>query len=514
MYNFFLLIFPKDAQKKQRFFDWDPSNTINDSYRMGTPSPSCKTLKKSFSVMVLLVCVMVLGIYFSTPGLMAQADQEHKPLEYDVSVKALLVPFIAVDASGKPVYDLSDDELDLYINEDLTKIIYLNRMVFRDAEISAEKEMQPPEDVEKMLLKKKTRLVFIVVDAIFNSAPGLKRSKTIARKLIENCAPQDRIVLLEIQMGGLKYIAGPEPGGKPFLEHLKKLKKNPYRILRWSQSKYDRSAKEGYDEIRWERRTAVDKASKEIVKMWLDAFHQYKNALQTLDEPKVTFLFTEDYLGELREETFMVIEFRRIQEYMKKQIHEGGSVLEKVHVGGLRKRHIIPTVARLHRSTAVYYELFFNPGPKAGEKMNIVIKCKRPGVRINAVGYKGKDKPYQKLGKTLKKVFAVNVACGRSWNRLIGRLHQTSYQKMKREKIANETRIVVNVPIPTEMRNKKVDIFVLRFDDQYQDVDVALEKRMVKDRETITLQSKKEKKYLYFVIIEPNTTYCIFNKVL
>jgi len=472
----------------------------------------CIKSKKRLCVIIVFASVIILTAYFSTPALAAQ-DQEHEPLEYEVAVRALLVPFVAVDASGKPVYDLRDDELELYINEKPTKIIYLHRMVFGDKEISAVEETQPVEDVKGMLTKTETRLVFIIVDALFNSVPGLKRSKAIARKLIENCTPQDRIVLLEIRMGGLKYIAGPEPGGKPFLKYLDKLKKNPHRILMWTESKYDRRDKKDFNEVRDGRGKALMEARRETVKMWLNAFHQYKNALRTIDEPKVTFLLTEDFLGELSNETHMFLEHRRIMEYMQKQIHDGGSVLQKVHVGGLRERHVIPMVNRLNKFTAAYYEVFFNPGLEAGENMNIAIKCKRPGVKINAVGHKEKDKPYQKMSKIQKKLFAVSTACGQGWSRLIGRVHQVSYQKMKTRKIGNETQTVLSVRIPDEIRGKKVDVFSLRFDDKYQDVDVSMEERAADEWETITLESKNEKKNLYFVIVERDTAYCFFNKV-
>ncbi len=339
-----------------------------------------------------------------------------------------------------------------------------------------------------MPVKQVTRLKFLIVDALFSSPQGLKRSKAIARQLIENCAPQDRFVLLEIRLGGLKYIAGPEPGGKKFLEHFEKLRKNPQKLVWWSRPEHPH--RDGYDVERFLMEDAMKNARRDTVKMYRDAFEQFKNALRTIDNPKVTFLLSEGFAGHV-DDSFVksplhhnLLSYKGFEKYMVKEVHDGGSVLQKVHVGGLRSQHTKPLAAWLNKSTAAYYELFFNPGSRAGEKMNIRIKCKRRGVRINAVAYKEKEKPYQKMNKVQKKLFAVSVATGRSYSRILGRVSRSSFKRMKEEKIGNETRVIVQVPIPDAMKDRSVDVFALRFDDKYQDVYVAWSQRMAREWET------------------------------
>jgi hypothetical protein len=482
-------------------------------------------LKKYLEFFFIFLFVFV--TFFSPSPLTAQTDrdqyQEHIPLQYDVPVTALQVPFLAVDSRGRPVFDLKQEEFELEVNGKSVKIQYLYSMAFGDMEMPIEKEKEEAQPAAEVKAKpipvnQVTRLKFIIVDALFNTPLGLKNSKAIARQLIENGAPQDRFVLLEIRLGGLKYIAGPEPGGEKFLEHLDKLRKNPQKLVWWQRSEYTHH--DGLDTERFLMEDGMRNARRDTVKMYLDAFEQFKNALRTIDNPKVTFLLSEGFAGQV-DDSFVknplphrLFSYLGFENDMVKEVHEGGSVLQKVPVSSLRDQYIKPLVAALNESTAAYYELFFNPGPNTGQKMNISIKCKRPGVRINAVGYREKDKPYQKMNKVQKKLFAVSVATGQSYSRILGRVQLSSFEKMKEEKTGNETTVVVRVPIPDDMKGHSIDVFALRFDEKYQDVDVAWSQRMAEEWETVTLPTRKEKKYLYFVIVEPSTAACIYNKIL
>jgi hypothetical protein len=471
--------------------------------------------------------LIVMVVFVSIWGMVGLCvwSQEHKPLEYEVSVKALPVPFVAVDAYGNPVYDLKRDELELYINNKLTKIIYLYGISFGDAEVSREKAAEPkPPPVEVAAIKKfpakgVTRLKFIIVDALFNSNIGLKHAKMVARQLIENGAPQDRFILLEITLGGLKYIAGPEPGGKEFLEHLDKLRTNPQKLLWWERPLNINYKIPYYEKLMMD--DGMRCARRDTVNMYLNAFEQFKNALLTIDNPKVTYLLSEDFY-EHCQDGFMkyfsiqhtLYSYLGFEGYMENQVYDGGSVLERISVRGMRKHQVKSLVTWLNRSASAYYELFFNPIAKLGKQMKIEIKCKRKGVRIKAATHKEREKPYQKMSNVRKKLFAISVAAGRSWSRVLGRVQRSSYETLSVKKIGDETHVTVHVPIPEKMKNRRVDVYALRFDDQFMDTDVTLENRRVTDSETITLPTEKNKKQLFFVIVDPTTAFCIFNKVM
>ena len=69
------------------------------------------------------------------------------------------------------------------------------------------------------------------------------------------------------------------------------------------------------------------------------------------------------------------------------------------------------------------------------------------------------------------------------------------------------------VPIPEEMRNKKADIFLLRFDKTYEHSDISMVNKEIGETEVLEIESRKSKKLLYFVIIEPESTRTIYNRV-
>jgi hypothetical protein len=474
-----------------------------------------KKLKNFVSVMILML------LWISAPGIWSQ---EHDALEYEVSVKALQVPFVAVDAKGNPVFDLKSDELELYVNKKPVNILYLYGLAFGDAEVAGESASaespaaaQPTPAIKPPPVKKVNRLKFIIVDSLFNSNLGLKHAKMIARELIENGAPEDRFVLLEIRLGGLKYIAGPGPGGKDFLQHLTQLRKNPQK-LPWWQRPERRIRADAFDVERYLMEDGMKNARKDTVKMYLDAFEQFQDALRTIDEPKVTYLLSEGFAshtidGFVRSGHHNMISYKGFEGDMVKKVHDGGSVLKRVPVGKLMPHQTGFAARWLNRSTAAYYEVFFNPGADAAGDLNIEIKCKRKGVRIDAVGHKEKEKPYQKLNKVRKKLFAIDVAAGRSWSRMLGRVRAVPYEKLDQKQNGAETLVTVGIPIPEAMRDREVDVFALRFDEKFQDADVAMSRRTAGETETVTLPTKKNKTRLYFVIVEPNTALCIYNKI-
>ncbi|NIM18315.1 MAG: hypothetical protein GTO45_40565 [Candidatus Aminicenantes bacterium] len=88
------------------------------------------------------ISLLVFVTFFSPFPLTAQTnrEQEHKPLHYDLSVKALQVPFVVVDSRGRPVFDLKQEELELVVNGKSVDILYLYGLAFGDAEIPVEKK--------------------------------------------------------------------------------------------------------------------------------------------------------------------------------------------------------------------------------------------------------------------------------------------------------------------------------------------------------------------------------------
>ena len=66
------------------------------------------------------------------------------------------------------------------------------------------------------------RVLFVILDTMFNSLTGFRRGKEIAVNLIERGLPGDRFIVLENSpIGGLKYIGGSELNNKQLVKKIR-----------------------------------------------------------------------------------------------------------------------------------------------------------------------------------------------------------------------------------------------------------------------------------------------------
>ncbi len=172
------------------------------------------TIKKMTALFVLMFLVLL-------PVLQAQ-----EWLKYEVAVEALIVPVFAMDKNGDPVLDLKKDELSLQVDGKPIDISYFKAFKYTLNETGSQAEMVP---VEKQKNTRRgavppERVVFIVVDTIFNSSAGVMRSRAIATELINKAPPTDRFILLEFSPGsGLVYRGGPNIKREQLLAQLKEI---------------------------------------------------------------------------------------------------------------------------------------------------------------------------------------------------------------------------------------------------------------------------------------------------
>lgn len=463
--------------------------------------------------------VLFLFTWFTIMQAPSICAQQHDRLEYEVSVKITSVPFTAIDSRGQPVYDLKQEELELYVNGKLTPIYSLSGTVFNDMAVSEEKPVPAQAETpvkKKTLQEPPKRLIIIVVDALFNSNQGLTYSKQIARKLIESGSHKDTFVLVQIELGGLKYIAGPAPGGQRLLKSLKKIKKNPQTVRMFTPFTSDRAiaAAMGGDTSYIFMSGYGNRRSMRIsVEMYKDVFKQLKNALRTYDGLKLTYLLSESFAGHLDEIGIVRKKaYDMVMEEIKNNIYDGGSVLQYVPLQGMRP-HMIQGVTRwLTRSTSAFYELYFNPGPETGKNLNIDIRSKRTGVRINAASHKEREKSYKEMNRVQKKTFVISVATGLNWRRLPGSISRIAFIEKDDHPDELESRTIM-IELPGHLMGRRLDIYTLRFDDRYQNVDIAEKSQDASDTLVLNLRPSEEKRGLYFVLVEPESGQCFFNEV-
>jgi hypothetical protein len=114
-----------------------------------------------------------------------------------------------------------------------------------------------------------------------------------------------------------------------------------------------------------------------------------------------------------------------------------------------------------------------------------------------------------------KKMFALNVVTGGSWSRNSGKVMLIPFQRLKDEKKEKGYMYTLDVPLPNQMKNKRLDIFLIYRDTQTNRVDMSFVTKKVKNWVKIKIKNRStQNKELeeFFVIIEPENAYCIYNK--
>jgi VWFA-related protein len=250
----------------------------------------------------ILFLLLVFFSFLSMPAGGRQDQAEHEPLTYDVSVSAVLVPVFAIDSKGNPVHDLKQEELELYINGKQVEFL-LNRYQF-DETLKTDKEASDPDQY-----KRERRVVFIILDAIFNSLEGFKRGKEIAAKLIKERTSDDHYIVLQLTpTSGLDYIAGPEPGSEELIEKIGKisLKKRLWRDNLFSKKRMPDNITYGTEDPREDplaqgrfgRMREVNVRMEKMqymatVKRFGFLLSQFQHAMNTITNPKLVFLISE-----------------------------------------------------------------------------------------------------------------------------------------------------------------------------------------------------------------------------
>jgi hypothetical protein len=566
-------------------------------------------MAKSSTLKIMQVGIIIFAILcFSFPRPTAgQEKGEHDPLRYDVSVNVIVVPIFAVDQKGKPVYDLKEGDIELYVNNQPMKILQFKRYEFEDQQVEktvkkVEKETSPePTETPGRLSE---RVIFVIIDSMFTDTTGFRRSKKIAEELVEKASAGDRFVILENRPEiGLAYIAGPEPAGKDLLKKVKGLKV-PIQITSREAFQARETMKGlGFDNMASDESTSRTMLAQKKLKLSSEkmfyrnmlarfsyVLSQLKYALRTINKPKVVFLISEgparggfksdplsllsdktpydDYYTKERweleegeipevkksaqfESLFMRDERTAMDQdrvysaflfdYLKRiirSINSGGSVLYTINprrlsdtfeddVSGDEGLFFLANesggkyfsgndpevvVEQIKTTTAAYYELVFAPKPEMGSNMRIAINSKRPGVRAHTLSFAEREKPYVKMDKVQKKIFALNVVKEGSWSRMVGKVVKMKFKKQKKDKSGDKVTHTIEVPIPNEMRNQNLDIFVLRVNPDTHKTDILIQNVVGPDRQQITLSGNKADN-LYFAIIEPTNTYCIYNQI-
>ncbi len=518
------------------------------------------------SLAVMLVCFPVLLCVLPAAAAKAGITAEQDPITHSVSVDLMLVPVFAVGADGNPVFDLQKDDFELYANGSPVTITQFVRFDFNTG------TRRPNANATAV---KPTRAVFIIIDSVFNSFFGFQRSKKIARKIIENSSPDDIFIILENRAGGgLRHLAGPDVDRRTILRQINSIKlpsakrdASPYLTREWNPDA-DRAdpafSNATMENISNKARHLEKQAYQNQVLHFSRFLEKLKYALKTITRPKMVYLISEgisnaafrdlqepetvkkygkNYSALLKDEK-RVNESKEFYEHrlfvamqeVVKAMNAGGSVLYTINPGKTNRdedaagsmsmkfmayesggRYIAgkdtdKIIEKVKKTTSAYYELAFNPPPGIGDNVMIQLKCKRKGIQLNTFKSTERSKPYHRMDAVEKKLFALNMVTGGSWSRLLGKVIRIKFKKLRDENFGGQKTTMIEIQLPEQMKHRQLDLFAIQVNPKANRVNIEMTSRKVKDRANLIIK-KKDDTEEFFVLIEPDYTYCIYNKV-
>jgi len=160
------------------------------------PKPSARYL----SFFLLLMSLVLSASAFAAPRPAAS-----KPNGETVDVEIKIVPFYAVDADGKPVWDLRSNEVELKVGG---KTMFVDTFDGPAAPGGAERTGSNG-------LRPTSRNVIFFIDSAFTSPSAFRNSIQVAQKLVGEIAEGDRLSLMAHSVGkGLEKKLGPVPADR------------------------------------------------------------------------------------------------------------------------------------------------------------------------------------------------------------------------------------------------------------------------------------------------------------
>ena len=508
-----------------------------------------------------------------SPG---SSDGYQEKLKYKVQVTSMLIPVYATDNKGNPVHDLKKEDFVLKINGKKVQIDYLNRIIFGyDEKIKKriKQNIKKIKELGKPLPSTgQDRIIFIVIDAIYNTPYGLKRAKKITGELINKATPGDLFVLMEInQYGGLKKIVGPSKNIEVLKKGIKKIAKRPAVMPEPAPGDSSMKSLSNNNIIfRREKR----KQKRILVKYFFDFISQFEYILESITLPKMIFLISEGIPEILFFETnpnvknslFYNPELYIRLKKMTKSINKGGGLFYTINPGRIKLTHdkiirqgggkgsggyigggftlddldlpfvkesgvaslktiatssggryfegsVERIVSKIKKITSSYYELTFTPGSEPGKLIKIGLKCLRKGVHIDTIEHTKARESYAEMNNIQKKIFALNIAFGRDWAITGKDVEKAAFTPLRKGQDNNETFKKIEIKSNMRMQDRKVDMFLIRLNNKFQNAKITFSKDVFQKIITLKFRKVNKNDILFFVIIDPKTNYCIYNRI-
>jgi len=456
-------------------------------------------------------------------------------LKHSLKVEVKIIPLFAVDSHGKPVLDLKKKDLALIINNKKTPFQFYR---FSSEEITSDSGV-----------KTRKRNILIIIDSLFKTEHGFSLSKKIVEKLVEKGFSGDLITLLEISpMAGLRHIYGPSSNKEVLLRKIRDLKQFPDQFFKTpsgrhfpAASRTNEKPREGTRPLKENLEQEMDKkivAATQGYSRWATIFYlktlqKLQYILKMIKDRKLVFLvsqgtphnifidrkqmdFVKDTLKSINtsETIFYTI-------YPKRETYE--DLIEGLQTGDTLLRYLSKSaggkyfegsdpdviINEVKRTTSAYYELVFSPLKKMGKTQTVLIKSKKPGVKLYYIQNTSRSLPYGEMPLLEKKIFALDAVSRGKWSR---RLANVTEIPNEIQKVRGKNLQKIKIGIPEHLVNKKCDVFFLNINILTRNNGFVLEKNKFKKQHTFVLE-KKDGFQRFIIIVEPKSANCIYTEI-
>jgi VWFA-related protein len=456
-----------------------------------------------------------------------------------------VLPIFVVDEHGKPVYDLSQEELQLFVDNKPIKFLLL-RYDFRTVS-ERPVESRPFSEINQSKSTNK-RVIFLVLDTIYNTKVGLNRSKKIAMSMIKKKLPGDYYIIMKITSAkGLEYESGPDENRERLSRTISKISSSPDLTSLNLRSFFSSNA----DSKKF-------KPSDPKVLKWIHAKHleflhsgQYINntkpfsqslgslryVLDTIQLPRMVFIFSEGIAKHAFTRSNRSQIYKRLKSSIQAVTSSGTLVCtinplkedsfnEKdspwssgemslqfmARQGGgkyFAGSNTEAIVENINQNVSAYYELAFSENIQAGHRKRLEIKSNRPGVKISTINMLEAKRTYQNMDSMGKKMFALNLVLNRNIITDTDSIKPAIYSFRHVKKNTQKNRQVFSIIIPENMVNKRCDIFKIQVSTQNKKNIITRESRKLKLYERIIMAVNSDQTN-HFVVVDPKTSFSIY----
>jgi hypothetical protein len=368
-----------------------------------------------------------------------------------VNVEVKIVPFYAVDAQGRPVYDLKPEEVELRVGGAAVPTESLDRYAITSGS-SGTRGPSP--------MATPSRTVFLLFDLAFSSPTGFKTDQRLASRMIESWPPGDRLVLVvHGTRAGLEQRLGPvspdAAGKKKLLAAVEALAPEIRRVELQDRPTDDFGPPAGknpgyvmysaFDTMQGSVRSEYNAVARDLAKSFAD----FATELREIPGPKLVMLFSQGIDNSLYfrgdeasgSEESDVMAARRSPPLVDRFVDPltalaaSGTVAVLVNTDRGRAadadgalRHMAKTTGglyfegrdpkdlekRIAGSTTAYYEASFRPTASLLQtsRAEVEVVVHRPGVRAWAPAAITTRESYQTLSALEKRRLVIDLVAG------------------------------------------------------------------------------------------------------